>query len=126
MELGFIESLRRRWEVLGITAFPAQEAPSASEVGNNSIREEDPSSFLGLEEDQDIVMGLSPQNVDKPTDVDTDGVDGAQGRRQILEGAIVKSVIDSAAQGKVRSTAFKNTMLIFAFFPKRYRKWTYS
>ncbi|KAH6914193.1 U3 snoRNP protein [Coprinopsis sp. MPI-PUGE-AT-0042] len=90
MELGFIEGLRRRWEILGITAFPETSAQMGkpSEEDQEAV---DPSSFLSLGEEEDIVMRPSPENVDKPTDMaeDADGVDGAEGRRQILEGAIV-------------------------------------
>jgi U3 small nucleolar RNA-associated protein 6 len=101
MELGFIEGLRRRWEILGITAFPETSSQKAKPSGE--VQEAvDPSSFLSLGEEEDIIMRPTPENVDQPTDMaeDADGVDGAEGRRQILEGAIVKSVIDSAAQGK--------------------------
>lgn len=126
MELGFIEGLRRRWEVLGIAAFPEDSssqkgAPSRADESGNSIQEEvDPSSFLSLGEDEDIVMGsTTPQNVDKPTDMaeDADGVDSAQGRKQILEGAIVKSVIDSAAQALPKVDLFVALETVISEYP---------
>ena len=64
MELGFIESLRRRWGVLGINA-----------DGKGKGRGDE--------------------------DNEVENTEGAASRRDIMEGAIVKSVIRNAVQGGV-------------------------
>ena len=80
MELGFIESLRRRWDVLGINAGDKRE--------------------LRAYEDQDaegsdlIIQEQGNDNEDTDTE-------GAASRQDIMQGAIVKSVITSAVQGAV-------------------------
>jgi U3 small nucleolar RNA-associated protein 6 len=73
MELGFAESVRRRWTVLGIS------------VGGKGKEKSEESSM----------------DVDAPVvDVDVDAQAAAdEARREILEGAIVKSVLSNAAEG---------------------------
>lgn len=82
MELGFIESLRRRWDVLGI-----------DEKGKKKAVDDDPSErIMGHSgEDQEILM---------EDDLDAyEGDEGRAARLQIMDGGIVKSVISSAALG---------------------------
>lgn len=67
MELGFLESLRRRWEVLG--------------VGKGK----DPDG--GADGDVEMVEG------------DDEAMEEEKARNEILSGALVKTVIDSAIQG---------------------------
>jgi U3 small nucleolar RNA-associated protein 6 len=74
MELGFIESLRRRWDVLGI---------EVDEMGKGKAKE------VNVEMEDDPHM-----------DADVNDSD-ATARNEIMEGAIVKSVITSAMQGTV-------------------------
>ena len=83
MELGFVESIRRRWEVLGISI-------DASAKGKGKQAE-------------DVMEVDSADNGDteRPT-VDTDKdaqAEADMARREILEGAIVKSVIVNAVKG---------------------------
>lgn len=80
MELGFIESIRRRWEVLGIEGGSEKKEEEA----------EDPS--------EQIVGGKLVEG--------TEGLEKTEGeyedeeaRRKVMEGAIVESVISSAARG---------------------------
>lgn len=83
MELGFIESLRRRWDVLGI-----------DEKGKKKAVDDDPS---------ERIMGHSGgehQKILMEDDLDAyEGDEGRAARLQIMDGGIVKSVISSAALG---------------------------
>ena len=79
------ESLRRRWEVLGINALS-----DGSKKGKEKATEDEISDPGPLLEEVDIVMGSTPGIKDVAV---TDTVEGAEGRRQIMKGAIVKSVI---------------------------------
>jgi U3 small nucleolar RNA-associated protein 6 len=71
MELGFIESLRRRWDVLGI---------NAGDKGKGKAHDDDDAEGIDEEQDDDT---------------------GAASRHEIMQGAIVKSVLSSAVQGTV-------------------------
>ncbi|KAF9268817.1 hypothetical protein L218DRAFT_954258 [Marasmius fiardii PR-910] len=89
MELGFIESLRRRWDVLGIHD---NEAKLKTDKGKEKEK------LLNLEivdEDGDLPMATTMD------DVDATGLDGQEGtiaRKEIMGGVIVKAVISSAVQ----------------------------
>lgn len=72
MELGFIESLRRRWDVLGIKV-PEEAQKNTGDPGGEMLGEE------------------------------YEGDAGAAARRKVMEGAIVESVISSAARGMCRA-----------------------
>jgi U3 small nucleolar RNA-associated protein 6 len=74
MELGFVESVRRRWEVLGIS------------VGGNKGKGKEKAAE-GATDDMDV-----DRDVDAQADAD-------EARVEIMEGAIVRSVITSAAKG---------------------------
>lgn len=77
-ELGFVESMRRRWVLLGI---------DVDEKGKKKAQE-------SAEE------GLSEGEVEQiQTEADGDGSDAEQARRAIMQGAIVNSVISNAAKG---------------------------
>jgi U3 small nucleolar RNA-associated protein 6 len=86
MELGFVESLRRRWDVLGLNAQPGNK-------GKGKVDDlDDPSHHI---------MGghHEPEEPEEdPMDMG-EGMEGAEARREIMQGAIVKSVITSAIQG---------------------------
>ena len=80
MELGFIEGLRRRWDVLGI-----------------AIGEDEKGKEKALEMPMDLYEGegaLEQMQVDD----DAQGQDEDLTRKAIMDGAIVKSVISSAAK----------------------------
>lgn len=102
MELGFIESLRRRWEVLGISLSTA-----ATTKGKEKADEEiDPSEHISLgglgeeveEEEGQGNLRAKAMEIDPETG-GLDGDEGAAARREIMQGAIVKSVMSSAAGG---------------------------
>lgn len=76
MEMGFVESLRRRWEVLGIKADETQSKGKQK--------------ALEVDVEMDLVTKL-----DEHGDEDV----GVEARRAIMQGAIVKSVITSAVRG---------------------------
>ncbi|EFI28182.1 U3 snoRNP protein [Coprinopsis cinerea okayama7 len=115
MELGFIESLRRRWEVLGIRAF----ADGTLKGKEKAVEEDsDPSAFLqGLQDDDDVIMG--PPGINQGTNEaeEPEAVEGDEGRRQIMEGAIVKSVIQSAAQALPKVELFLALETVISEFP---------
>lgn len=86
MELHFIEGMRRRWDVLGIAS--ATDSDQPAEV--NTV--------------EDTIGGpIAVNEGEKPPDevlvTQTEGDQGEAARRAIAEGAIVKSVMSSAAQG---------------------------
>ena len=85
MELGFIEGLRRRWDVLGIQISP-------DEKGKEKALE------MPLELGASEAAAVADQ---MPTDNIADMVlgEGDATRKAIMDGAIVKSVISSAATG---------------------------
>ena len=89
MELGFIEGMRRRWNVLGIST------------------KEDERTHVGVEPDIDmdgndetVVVG---EQREKPPDeviaAEKGGDEGEAARKAIMDGAIVKSALSSAAKG---------------------------
>lgn len=90
MELGWVEMLRRRWERLGI-AIAVDTTASTTPVAHAS--------------------NDGPNEVDGPTsdlmgDAETLEISGNQSqiaRRRILQGAIVKEVIEDAMKGKLNS-----------------------
>lgn len=84
MEMGFVESMRRRWNVLGIIV---EDKGKGKERERTSLDEE--------EVEQMEVDAAEPE-----------GDESEAARREILSGAIVKSVISSAAKGK--STIFNH------------------
>ncbi|KAI0702990.1 hypothetical protein C8T65DRAFT_741470 [Cerioporus squamosus] len=93
MELGFVESLRRRWSVLGIDVKGKGKHRGASK-GKGKEKEadaEDPYSGLG--------EGDGGEEADH-MDVDGEDIDVDEAaRKEVMAGAIVKSVISSAAKG---------------------------
>jgi U3 small nucleolar RNA-associated protein 6 len=76
MELGFVEGMKRRWTVLGIheEGHPVAEAETTAE---------------------NDMAPLSPEEIA----AEKGGDEGERARQAIMDGAIVKSVILSAAKG---------------------------
>ncbi len=93
MELGFVESLRRRWSVLGIDVKgTGKDTVAGKDQGKDKGKGAD-DRWNGIgEEDEGEADGM---DVDAEEDLTEDEV----ARRQIMEGAIVKSVISSAVTG---------------------------
>jgi hypothetical protein len=88
MELGFVESMRRRWEVLGIKVGEGDAKGKQKEEAQPDAEGIDPSPDVTAGEGD--TMDVEEENVDET---------GFEARKQIMEGAIVKSVITNAAQG---------------------------
>lgn len=86
MELGFIESLRRRWNVLGI------------EVKDNGPDTSDKIVGHGAQLDDEMVVG-NEEGSQEENSSRLEGDSGMEARMGIMNGAIVKSVITSAAEG---------------------------
>ncbi len=88
MELGFIESLRRRWKVLGLSIDSSEPISDISEEGAADVMEADEVMPMDVE-------GLAPTLKDaKPIEQE-----GEAARKEIMSGAIVKTVIDNAVEG---------------------------
>ncbi len=92
MELNFVESLRRRWSVLGIDVKgKGKEASSAKSKRRSAQGSEDESEL-----DDDNHVEADDMDVDAR---DEELEEDEAARKQIMDGAIVKAVISNAAQG---------------------------
>jgi len=101
MELGFIEGLRRRWDVLGI---------AIAEDGK------------GKEKALEMPMDLSGEDAEDVVELLQVGGDARSGnedstRKAIMDGAIVKSVISSAAKSLPRIELFTSLHDLIASYP---------
>lgn len=76
MEIGFVEGMRRRWGVLGI------EVKGKNKADN----------VVGEDMDDSKVEQMQ-------TEADGEGDEAEQARKEIMQGAIVKSVISNAVKG---------------------------
>lgn len=76
MEIGFVEGMRRRWGVLGIEV-----------KGKNKAE-----NVVGEDMDDSKVEQMQ-------TEADGEGDEAEQARKEIMQGAIVKSVISNAVKG---------------------------
>lgn len=100
MELGFIESLRRRWDVLGI-----------DEKGKKKAVDDDPSERI-------MGHGGEAQDISMEDDLDAyEGDEGRAARLQIMDGGIVKSVISSAALAIPKIALFESLKDLISSYP---------
>ena len=77
-ELGFVESMRRRWDVLGIDVNGKGKAKAK----------------------ENAEEGMDEREVDQmQTEADGEGDEAEQTRKEIMQGAIVKSVISNSVKG---------------------------
>ncbi|KAH9920077.1 uncharacterized protein B0H18DRAFT_957255 [Fomitopsis serialis] len=97
MELGFVESLRRRWGVLGI------DVEDTKGKGKQRAREADEDEEMEVEKIQ--------------VDAEDEGDEGEAARRQIMQGAIVKSVMSSAAKALPKIELFISLQDLLATYP---------
>ena len=99
MELGFVESLRRRWEVLGL------------EVDKGAQEKE-------ADVDADVVMGSTNTDTqrDSEQEAEEDEID-EQARKEILRGALVKTVISSAAKAVPSIELFTSIHSVLSSYP---------
>ncbi|KAI0690201.1 U3 small nucleolar RNA-associated protein 6-domain-containing protein [Cerioporus squamosus] len=111
MELGFVESLRRRWSVLGIDVKGKGKHRGASK-GKGKEKEadaEDPYSGLG--------EGDGGEEADH-MDVDGEDIDVDEAaRKEVMAGAIVKSVISSAAKAIPKIELFTSLHELISAYP---------
>ncbi|PIL34179.1 hypothetical protein GSI_03890 [Ganoderma sinense ZZ0214-1] len=110
MELGFVESLRRRWNVLGIDVKgKGKDAGAGTGDKDNGKEVGDLWSGIG-DEDEREVDGM---DMDAEDDLTEDEV----ARRQIMEGAIVKSVISNAVKAIPRIDLFTSLHELISAYP---------
>ncbi|KAG5646802.1 hypothetical protein DXG03_002179 [Asterophora parasitica] len=102
MELGFIESLRRRWDVLGISAAGAGNPTDADQPA-------DPSRH--------IMPGFGDDTTAATHEPMEEEVEGADSRKEIMQGAIVKSVMTSAIQALPIIELFESLKALLAEYP---------
>lgn len=106
MELGFVESMRRRWGVLGI------DVDEGTDKGKGKAREAD---VAGNER---TAAKMGNEEIDKmEVDAKDEGEDGEAARREIMNGAIVRSVISSAVKALPQISLFTSLHELLATYP---------
>ncbi|GLB37280.1 putative U3 small nucleolar RNA-associated protein 6 [Lyophyllum shimeji] len=103
MELGFTESLRRRWEVLGING----QAGGKSGQATGTLEAEDPSQHIMPDLGETAPVQELVEEVDEE----------AASRKEILQGAIVKSVISSAVRALPKIELFEALNALLMEYP---------
>ncbi|KAJ3861211.1 U3 small nucleolar RNA-associated protein 6-domain-containing protein [Lentinula novae-zelandiae] len=99
MELGFIESLRRRWDVLGITR-------------------EGTDQFTDVDMDEGTTTAGTVKARDAELErLDQEGDEGTAARKQIFDGVIVKAVMDSAVQALPQIELFESFNRLITIYP---------
>ncbi|KAH9942332.1 U3 small nucleolar RNA-associated protein 6-domain-containing protein [Epithele typhae] len=111
MELGFVESLRRRWGVLGIDVKGKGKEVGADHATGTDGGANDPWAGLG-DEDAEAVGNTLPMDVD-PEEADEDEA----ARREIMNGAIVRSVISSAVKAITKVEMFVALHELISTYP---------
>ncbi|OAX32879.1 hypothetical protein K503DRAFT_869894 [Rhizopogon vinicolor AM-OR11-026] len=110
MEMNFIEGMRRRWTVLGIHEEnnSVGEAEMIAEKHLEPIVDDGPGEVLAVE------TGIKP-----PEEVAAEkgGDEGERARQAIMDGAIVKSVISSAAKALPRLSLFSALEVLIRSYP---------
>ncbi|KAI0688035.1 U3 small nucleolar RNA-associated protein 6-domain-containing protein [Cytidiella melzeri] len=97
MELGFVESMRRRWDVLGIS------------VDSKGKAKAHPDTAVG---------GMNEGQVEQmQTEADGAGDESEQARREIMQGAIIKSVVSNAVKVLPKAELFVALHELFATYP---------
>ncbi|KAJ3727158.1 U3 small nucleolar RNA-associated protein 6-domain-containing protein [Lentinula raphanica] len=132
MELGFVESLRRRWGVLGIGEGMGGEGTSEPRemTGDDSDGHKDP--FLDVDVDVDMDEDANPTPVpagigetrDAELELeletqrwDQEGDEGQIARKQVLDGGIIKAVMDSAVQALPQIELFESLNGLITTYP---------
>ncbi|KAG7090891.1 hypothetical protein E1B28_009970 [Marasmius oreades] len=105
MELGFIESLRRRWDVLGIHDNKTDKGKEKEKLLDSEI----------VDEDGDLPMVTT---TDDDADVTAfDGQEGTAARKEIMGGIIVKAAISSAVQALPKIELFEALDQLITSYP---------
>ncbi|KAH9892817.1 U3 small nucleolar RNA-associated protein 6-domain-containing protein [Cubamyces lactineus] len=110
MELNFVESLRRRWSVLGI---------DVKGKGKESVKQKSISRNGGTDGGEESNLGGHHNEDADGMDVDGEeelGEDEAA-RKQILEGAIVKAVISNAVKALPKIELFRSLHEMISAYP---------
>ncbi|XP_006460937.1 hypothetical protein AGABI2DRAFT_185273 [Agaricus bisporus var. bisporus H97] len=118
MELGFIENLRRRWDILGISYTKGKVDKGKGYDPSNVIS-------LGLSngaEPDDHDIGMVDANgineIAAATEIDELNRDeGAEAQRQIMNGAIVKTVMTNAVEALPQIGLFKELKSVVVTYP---------
>ncbi|KII92126.1 hypothetical protein PLICRDRAFT_103628 [Plicaturopsis crispa FD-325 SS-3] len=98
MEMGFVEGLRRRWGILGV------------DIGKGKGKGK------SVDTDMDVLgEGGDVQRMEE--DADEEGDQGDAVRREIMEGAIVKSVVSSAVKALPTLPLFSSLYTLLATYP---------
>ncbi|GBE81415.1 predicted protein [Sparassis crispa] len=108
MELGFVESLRRRWGVLGIDV-------AQGDKGKGKEMEKEKAIDEGLLAFEDEAMGEG-EDVQMAADQE-EGAEDEAARREIMQGAIVKSVMDNAAKALPKFELFTSLHDLLVIYP---------
>lgn len=95
MELGFVESMRRRWQVLGIDLNDNNDNKGGS---TQSVKGKEKAREREGDEGEENSGDREENTMDVDGDKDEDTSDAA--RREIMRGAIVCSVITNAVKGE--------------------------
>ncbi|KAG9316692.1 U3 small nucleolar RNA-associated protein 6-domain-containing protein [Chiua virens] len=110
MELGFIEGMRRRWSVLGI---------SSKEGERTRVDEPD----IGMDEDREPI--IVDEQAEKPPDeviaAEKGGDEGDAARKAIMDGAIVKSALSSATKALPKVKLFVELEALIRDYPCQLR-----
>ncbi|KAJ4468301.1 U3 small nucleolar RNA-associated protein 6-domain-containing protein [Lentinula aciculospora] len=113
MELGFIESLRRRWDVLGISG----EGRSNLQKGKDVVSEKDQFLDVDMADGGTISAGTVETRDAELERLDQVGDEGTTARKQILDGVIVKAVMDSAVQALPQITLLESLNRLITTYP---------
>ncbi|KAL0581821.1 U3 snoRNP protein [Marasmius crinis-equi] len=109
MELGFIESLRRRWDVLGI---------DETQTRNDKGKEKEKEQMFDLEVvDEDGDLPMAPTTDEDTVPVVSEGQEGAAARKEIMSGVIVKAAISSAVQAMPKIELFEALNELITGYP---------
>jgi U3 small nucleolar RNA-associated protein 6 len=92
MELGFIEGMRRRWNVLGIHTKGGESEKAAETRAELDVDMDEAGETIIINE-----QGERPP--DEVVAAEKGGDEGEAARKAIMNGAIVKSALSSAAKG---------------------------
>ncbi|KAJ8592302.1 hypothetical protein M405DRAFT_733504 [Rhizopogon salebrosus TDB-379] len=102
MEMNFVEGMRRRWTVLG-------------------IHEEENAKHLEpiVDDGQEVVLGAGEAEIKPPEEIAAEkgGDEGETARQAIMDGAIVNSVISSAAKALPKSSLFSALEVLIRSYP---------
>ncbi|KAI0309960.1 U3 small nucleolar RNA-associated protein 6-domain-containing protein [Amylostereum chailletii] len=111
MEMGFVESVRRRWELLGIAVDAKDESTKPDGEGEGRLAALEKMAVDGAEEEAAAVGG-------EPAGKEAEeGELGEEARRAVMNGAIVKEVISSAVKALPKIELFTELAELIRAYP---------